>query len=266
MPRTKPSVQHPRLIRELEQHFQLSFSVYSGKEWIHCEPDLLSHCRKIWLTVTKSRGSGSHSYFNIYSEDYTAYQGVTNRFRQSCPPWGQMFLRTPALCSRSCLIPSTLPTSTSADFLNSHFIEAFLFFILTWWWKRPGKAQISLRKYHRTPPCPKSWSIISSISFFSCNPENNSDPQGWWDQFSSSSWHLPLWPKHFCQKQCEHRFWSPLASPTCLIPPRPGTAMISHLTVLTSVIKWAEYEEELQLHFVTSSFHYVCHHPKQKPV
>lgn len=75
-----------------------------------------------------------------------------------------MFLWTPAFCSWSWLIPSTLPTSTSADFLNSHFIDAFPCFILTWWWKRPGKAQLSLRKYHRTPPCPKSQSIISSIS------------------------------------------------------------------------------------------------------
>lgn len=174
MPRTKPSVQHPWLRRELEvtQHFHLGVSIYSGKKWIQRAPDLPPNCSKIWL----SPGSGSCSYLNICSEDYTAYQGVSNTSRQPCPPWGQRFLGSPALPSRSCLILATLPAATSSAFLNRHSAEACLCFTLTWWGKRAGKAQSSLRKYHRTPP--KSQCIISSISFFSCNHEN-SDPWGW---------------------------------------------------------------------------------------
>lgn len=187
-------------------------------EWIHCEPDVPSHCRKNWLAVTKSGGSGSYPYLNICSEDYTAYQGVTNTSRQSCPAWGQTFLWTPMICSKSYLSLSKLPTSISSFFLNSHFIK-LVSVLFSPEDKRDLVKHSCPRENtteHLSLPNPN---LLSQVSpFCSCNPDN-SDPWSWQDQFSSSSWHLSLWPKLFCPKQHGHRFWTPLVSPTCLLPP-----------------------------------------------
>lgn len=145
-----------------------------------------------------------------------------------------MFLWTPELCSRSCLIQFILPVSTSADILSSHFIEALHLVMKDTWW-----STTVLKKIQPNTSLPKTPIYYLKHLLFLLQPRE----QQWslrliGPVFFFLLTFLFLAKTFSCQKQLGHGLWT--TCPTCLLSPLPRNAMISHLTMLISVIKWAE--------------------------